>query len=54
MVSIYKDMSDLDPSRIRDAVDTIEKVFDEDKSGTVGTLRFDMFDLFSMMLTNLK
>lgn len=38
MISIYKDMSDLDPQRISDAVDTIENVFDEDKSGSVGEL----------------
>jgi hypothetical protein len=36
MISIYKDMSDLDPDRITDVVDGLEKVFDEDKSGTVG------------------
>ena len=36
MVSIYKDMSDLDPTRISDVVDSIAKVFDEDRSGSVG------------------
>lgn len=36
MIGIYKDMSDLDPERIKDVVDGLEKVFDEDKSGTVG------------------
>lgn len=36
MISIYKDMSDLDPARISEVVDSIEKVFDEDRSGTVG------------------
>lgn len=36
MVSIYNDMSDLDTSRIRDVVDSLAKVFDEDKSGSVG------------------
>jgi hypothetical protein len=38
MISIYKDMSDLDPSRITEVVDSLEKVFDEDNSGTVGRL----------------
>ena len=38
MISIYKDMSDLDPSRITEVVDSLEKVFDEDNSGTVGML----------------
>jgi hypothetical protein len=36
MISIYNDMSDLDSSRIHEVVDSIEKVFDEDHSGTVG------------------
>ena len=36
MVSIYKDMSDYDSSRINEVVDSIESVFDEDHSGTVG------------------
>lgn len=36
MVSIYKDMSDLDASRISDVVDSLANVFDEDKSGSVG------------------
>jgi hypothetical protein len=36
MISIYKDMSDLDPSRITEVVDSLENVFDEDNSGTVG------------------
>ncbi len=29
-------MSDLDHSRISEVVDSLEKVFDEDNSGTVG------------------
>lgn len=36
MISIYKDMSDLDSTRISEVVDAIEKVFDEDRSGSVG------------------
>ena len=36
MISIYKDMSDLDSQRISDVVDSLAKVFDEDESGTVG------------------
>ena len=36
MVSIYKDMSDLDSNRINEVVDSLEKVFDEDHSGSVG------------------
>ena len=36
MISIYKDMSDLDPARITEVVDLMEKVFDEDHSGHVG------------------
>jgi hypothetical protein len=36
MISIYKDMSDLDPARISEVVDSLAKVFDEDNSGTVG------------------
>ena len=36
MVSIYKHMSDLDSKRIGEVVDSLEKVFDEDRSGTVG------------------
>ena len=36
MISIYKDMSDLDSTRISDVVDALEKVFDEDNSGSVG------------------
>jgi hypothetical protein len=36
MVSIYKDMSDVDPSRISEVVDSLKNVFDEDNSGTVG------------------
>lgn len=35
MISIYKDMSDIDPSRITEVVDLMEKVFDEDRSGHV-------------------
>jgi hypothetical protein len=38
MVSIYKDMSDVDPSRISEVVDSLKNVFDEDNSGTVGML----------------
>jgi hypothetical protein len=41
MISIYKDMSDLDPSRINEVVDSLEKVFDEDNSGTVGMYDYD-------------
>ena len=29
-------MSDLDPTRISDVVDSLANVFDEDRSGTVG------------------
>ena len=36
MVSVYKDMSDLDPTHISEVVDSLENVFDEDNSGTVG------------------
>lgn len=36
MISIYKHMSDLDSKRISEVVDSLEKVFDEDRSGTVG------------------
>jgi hypothetical protein len=36
MISIYKDMSDLDSTRISEVVDLLEKVFDEDNSGSVG------------------
>ena len=45
MIAIYKDMSDLDPSRIKDVVDALEKVFDEDKSGTVGTCQWGCFQI---------
>lgn len=36
MISIYKDMSDLDTTRVAQLVDSLEQVFDEDHSGTVG------------------
>ncbi len=36
MISIYKDMSDLDPSLITDVFDSLDRVFDEDNSCTVG------------------
>lgn len=36
MIGIYNDMSDLDAERIKHVVDSLEKVFDEDNSGTVG------------------
>jgi hypothetical protein len=36
MISIYRDMSDLDSTRISEVVDSLAKVFDEDCSGTVG------------------
>ncbi|UJR20729.1 hypothetical protein I4U23_023849 [Adineta vaga] len=35
MISIYKDMSDLDCERISEVVDSLANVFDEDHSGTV-------------------
>ncbi|CAF3006847.1 unnamed protein product [Rotaria socialis] len=40
MISIYKDMSDLDSTRISDVVDALEKVFDEDNSGSVDVNEF--------------
>ncbi|CAF1231510.1 unnamed protein product [Adineta ricciae] len=40
MISIYKDMSDLDPTRISDVVDSLANVFDEDRSGTVDINEF--------------
>ncbi|UJR28877.1 hypothetical protein I4U23_010099 [Adineta vaga] len=40
MISIYKDMSDLDPTRIRDVVDSLANVFDEDRSGNVDINEF--------------
>ena len=36
MISIYKDMSDLDPTRITEVVHSLANVFDEDHSGYVG------------------
>jgi hypothetical protein len=36
MIAIYKDMSDLDSTCISQVVDSLEKVFDEDQSGSVG------------------
>ena len=36
MASIYNDMSDLDSKRINEVVDSLEKVFDDDCSGSVG------------------
>ncbi len=44
-------MSDLDHSRISEVVDSLEKAFDEDNSGTVGMYNDD--DFFSF-LKNLK
>lgn len=38
MISVYNDMSDLDAKRIGFIVDSLEKVFDEDNSGTVGKI----------------
>ncbi len=49
MISIYKDMSDLDPSRINEVVDSLEKVFDEDNSGTVGMYDYDWFKIFNYL-----
>lgn len=50
MISIYKDMSDLDPTRITEVVDLIERVFDEDNSGYVGESFYShempMYDFF--------
>lgn len=44
MIAIYKDLSDLDAERIEYVVDSLEKVFDEDKSGKVGKKsRFEAF-----------
>ncbi|CAF0903032.1 unnamed protein product [Rotaria sordida] len=40
MISIYKDLSDLDATRISKVVDSLEKVFDEDHSGTVDVNEF--------------
>ena len=40
MIAIYKDMSDLDPAHIAAVVESLEKVFDEDNSGTVGKKYF--------------
>jgi len=45
MISIYKDMSDLDPSRISEVVDSLAKVFDENNSGTVGKKDFALFNI---------
>jgi len=45
MISIYKDMSDLDPARISEVVDSLAKVFDEDNSGTVGKKDSDLFNI---------
>ncbi|CAF2168945.1 unnamed protein product [Rotaria magnacalcarata] len=40
MLAIYKEMSDLDPTRINEIVDSIEKIFDEDHSGSVDINEF--------------
>ncbi|CAF3418758.1 unnamed protein product [Rotaria sp. Silwood1] len=40
MISIYKDMSHLDPAHINEVVDSLERVFDEDHSGTVDVNEF--------------
>lgn len=44
MISIYKDMSDLDSTRISEVVDLLEKVFDEDHSGSVGKWNDDSME----------
>lgn len=36
MIAIYKDLSNIDSSRISEVVDSLEKVFDEDHDGSVG------------------
>lgn len=40
MISIYNDLSDLDANRIGFIVDSLEKVFDEDHSGSVDINEF--------------
>ena len=50
MISIYKDMSDLDSTRISEVVDLLEKVFDEDNSGSVG--KWELFCFESEFLLN--
>lgn len=40
MITIYNDLSDLDAERIKYVVDSLEKVFDEDQSGTVDINEF--------------
>ncbi|CAF1363242.1 unnamed protein product [Adineta steineri] len=40
MVAIYKELSDVDSTRISDVVDAIAKVFDEDRSGSVDINEF--------------
>ncbi|CAF0767896.1 unnamed protein product [Rotaria sordida] len=40
MIAIYKDMSELDSARITEVVDSLERVFDEDHSGTVDINEF--------------
>ncbi|CAF4310808.1 unnamed protein product [Rotaria socialis] len=40
MLAIYTEMSDLDPMRISEIVDSIEKIFDEDHSGSVDINEF--------------
>jgi len=40
MVSVYKDMSDLDSTHISEVVDSLANVFDEDRSGTVDINEF--------------
>jgi hypothetical protein len=36
MATIFNDMSDMDPARINHVVDSLDKAFDDDRSGTVG------------------
>ncbi len=52
MISIYKDMSDLDSTRISDVVDSLAKVFDEDHSGTVGKQSIVLTYFFIKILSN--
>lgn len=46
MIAIYNDLSDLDAERIKYVVDSLEKVFDEDQSGTVGEKIDDFLQVF--------
>ncbi|CAF0868623.1 unnamed protein product [Didymodactylos carnosus] len=43
MINIYKDLSDLDSTRIENCIGTLTNVFDEDHSGTVGNNHFIYF-----------